>query len=263
MAYDTIPTRTTSNTNSSADINQLQLNTVGVYVSASTNSTQTLTVTSPRRISYTASGAHDVVLPSTSITAGDGIWIENRSTSNVITVKSSDGDVKATLLGSAGLFYPLQATPTDKTHWRLVDYRATDVHPKQYIVGNTYNGVSLTITCPNTNFTVVRGVLIPWMTSDGAWRVKINFTAVQDGSGTDPVITIAGITSKNVALYYQSLFQGHGTTLEYTYSQAANALVVPPNSNVFTMHASSVSTAEIVAFGEIELESRPTWADPA
>ncbi len=122
MSYSTLPTRTSADANASADSNQLETNITDWYISASTNSTQTLTVTSPKRIQYTPTADHDVVLQTTSVPAGRGQWIGNSSTAYKLTLKSSDGDTHQIITPNSWVYVvSQQATPTDATHWKTKD----------------------------------------------------------------------------------------------------------------------------------------------
>lgn len=106
---------------------------------------QTLTNTSSRHITYTSlSGNINVTLATTSVKSGE-IWTICNTTSKMITLKSSDGDIIGSQLGTTpnsswGVFHTgfmvvkaLQDTPTDRTHWQVLDYYSEYIHSTTFI----------------------------------------------------------------------------------------------------------------------------------
>ena len=114
-----VPTRTSADSNSSADINTLQSQiTAGVAFTLSTPGTnQTLTSASAVRQSMAPSADIDVTLDN-SFSAGSTVEIHNMSTTKVLTLKSNDGDTICKIIPLSYLvIMAKQATPTDATHW--------------------------------------------------------------------------------------------------------------------------------------------------
>ena len=122
----------------------------------------------------------------------------------------------------------------------------------QYLGGQTYNSVTLSVTA--TSGTLVRGVFIPYQTLDGAWRLKLNFTMSFSPAVTNPTVTIAGITTKNIVNYYQGIFCGE-IAGQYNPGQA----VFNPNANSCSCILISASLTSLQVQGELELDSKPTW----
>lgn len=114
-----VPTRTSADANSSADINTLQSQiTAGVAFTLSTPGTnQTLTSSSAVRQSMAPSVDINVTLDN-SFSAGSIMEIHNTSTTKVLTLKSNDGDTICKIIPLSYLvIMAKQATPTDATHW--------------------------------------------------------------------------------------------------------------------------------------------------
>ena len=126
---------------------------------------------------------------------------------------------------------------------------------KQYVGGNTYNAVALTVT--GTNWTTTRAVFIPYRTfqtslgGDEAFRLRLNITGDVSVGVTSMDLTISGITFKNVANSFQSLSAQSATSIR--------GFTIPNSGNI-----SGKSTATETRWGfsgDIELDSKPTWMD--
>ncbi len=120
---------------------------------------------------------------------------------------------------------------------------------KQYL-----HGVDFTVTMDLVE-TVSRAVAVPYQTSDGAWRMIFTIASVVGaGVRTSGTYTIPGVTFKNVALYFQEVAGGTDVAAPYT------AMCTPNTGNIFISHV-SISTTKYWVSGDLELESKPTWAD--
>lgn len=150
------------------------------------------------------------------------------------------------------------------TAWNSLGYGVADgqARRKQYVVGTAYTNGTPTVTCPNAGFTVVRGLLIPYQTSDGAWRLIFQIAFTQDATGTDPVLTLSGITSKNISNWYQTGVGVFGDTpWTDVAGQSRNGFYATPNTNTIRGVVSSAFTRNGSGFIDFELEGKPTWAD--
>jgi hypothetical protein len=130
---------------------------------------------------------------------------------------------------------------------------------KQYVHGTTYNGGNApTVTLTGgggTLTTLIRGVFVPYQLQDGSWRLKFSFRAiVSSATRTDATFTVNGVISKNVANWYQTFF---GTTESTTIVLTS---YTTPNAATFGIFHSSATTSLYNCCGDIELESKPTWA---
>jgi hypothetical protein len=111
---------------------------------------------------------------------------------------------------------------------------------------------SLTVTS-SVAFTSYRAVGIYYQDQDGNHRLKFNIVgAVAGGARTGTTLTITGVTFKNASGYNQSV-AGH------TDSAAVYARVTA-NANTITVAHASATTTEYGCSGDVELESRPSWA---
>jgi hypothetical protein len=143
----------------------------------------------------------------------------------------------------------------------MSDSLATMLGHKQYLHGAAYNGGnSPTITLSSGGgslSSVTRGIFIPYKTQDGTWRLKFSTVLITSStSRTVAVFAVNGVTSKNVSVYYQSILAS--TTVG---NQGTNGYSQPNSGNIMVAdHTAAVTSALYVFSGDIELESKPTWA---
>lgn len=129
---------------------------------------------------------------------------------------------------------------------------------KQYVAGTTYTNGTPTLSCAQAGWTPVRGVFVPYQTYDGAWRLRFSATGTFTSASISSVtVGVSGITSKNVAGFNQAIianWEGPGTPTGYAqaYAWAGNL--------IFYSTAAYAATGVMFA-GDIELDSKPTWAD--
>lgn len=143
----------------------------------------------------------------------------------------------------------LPANPT-----QMSNALATQLGLKQYVHGTTYNGGNAP-TVTGTSWTNIKSIFIPYQTQEGAWRLKFNVMgSITSSSRTAFTLSVNGVTFKNVSTFYQpiSYFIGGGAV-------AAVAYVDPNTSDIKFSHGSQ-STTFYGASGDVELESKPTWA---
>jgi len=119
----------------------------------------------------------------------------------------------------------------------------------QYVSGTNYNG-GISPTLSGTGLATTRGVFVPYQMSDGTWRLKFNFR-VTATSTTGLTVTINGVTFKNVSNYFQSVSNFPGGN----YGRGN----VTPNTGQINL-SSDLSTTTWAASGDVELDSKPTWA---
>jgi hypothetical protein len=147
----------------------------------------------------------------------------------------------------------LAPTPTAMT-----DAVSTSLGLKQYVAGTNYNsGISPTLS--GTNWTTTRGVFVPYQTQDGTWRLTFNFrgTRTTGSSIGSYTVTVNGVTFKNTSNFLQAFVFG-ATNL------AADSNVgfgyANPNAATLTMAFSSNDPSSFFGSGDVELDSKPTWA---
>jgi len=74
-----------------------------------------------KRLLITPTAFWAIMLPTTGVVAGDKIELHNLAPLQKFTIGSSDGDFICQFQDGWMELMALQATPTDKTHWRIVD----------------------------------------------------------------------------------------------------------------------------------------------
>lgn len=131
------------------------------------------------------------------------------------------------------------------------------VVPKQYVWGVTYPNGTMTISSGNAGWAVQRAVFLPYQTSDGAWRMQFSLSATFTSTSTSAVTwTVTGITYKSSTNFYQA-----GSGIWFGSAQGAQSYATS-GGNTWTVTSSSAATVTgLACAGDVELDSKPTWAD--
>lgn len=142
----------------------------------------------------------------------------------------------------------LSATPITASH--------VDSVVKQYVGGNTYNAVTLTVTAtPSSGVgTVRRAVFVPYKTSDGAYRVQMNITVTGNLSATSCSISVAGLSFKSFA---GATYHRFPVALPGSFGQGTAAMA----TGIIGITNYSGGSTEWNVHTELELDSKPTWMD--
>jgi hypothetical protein len=136
----------------------------------------------------------------------------------------------------------------------MSDALATALGYKQYLIGTAYTNGTPTFSASTPTATNVRSILIPYKMQDGTWRLKFNITyscasAVRTSAG----VTLSGVTFKNTSTYFEAV-------TAYAYSTASLAAYTAPNTGSLTIEHASATTDKYTFSGDVELDSKPTWA---
>lgn len=137
------------------------------------------------------------------------------------------------------------------------DAEATRMGLKQYLHGTAYNGgfsPNLSLFSGSGTLSIIRGLFIPYQMQDGTWRLRFNVNNTTSLSNTTITIAINGVTFKNISSYQQAISVMGGTTSPFTANGSVGA-----NTNYMTCFSTSGQT-EFRWSGDVELESKPTWA---
>lgn len=130
---------------------------------------------------------------------------------------------------------------------------------KQYVVGTAYTNGTPTVTCGQGGFAVTRGVLVPYQTVDGAWRLRFNVTVTWTSASVSGLAaTLSGVTFKNIANFYQAV---NGTPLSSTNQEIWQCYVSANTGTISAIWPSANTTTGMMLSGDVELDSKPTWAD--
>lgn len=125
---------------------------------------------------------------------------------------------------------------------------------KQYVVGTAYTNGTPTLTSSQAGFSVTRGVLVPYQTFDGAWRLKFNintsFTLASTALGS---VTFSGVAFNSSASQSCSAYCSNTSTTPRCYTGGSGAISFD--------FASATSVNGVIVSGDVELASKPTWAD--
>lgn len=204
---------------------------------------------------FNTSAARVCVLPSTGITAGQCIKIENVGSGGTLEVQSSNTNTLCYVnsLYSSVELVALQASPTTSAHWK-VNFAYNRF---QYLWGTAYySGITPSITASAGSLTVWRASFIPYQTQNGIWRMNVDMT-LQTASVVAPGVLslyVNGITIKNVGGPQQTIAaQAIGLNPATASCRAVS------NSDEFQIFPGSTSTDWAIS-GDVELNSKPTWA---
>lgn len=149
---------------------------------------------------------------------------------------------------------------TTGSNWWIYDQSGqSNMVMAQYLGGasgsQTYNGIALNVTGTNS-FSLSRAVFLPYQTKDGAWRMRFNiFGNIGAGSITNEVLTIAGVTFKNISNWYQPV------SVSNTGGWAGDQGHANPNASTIQIYTNgSIGSVGVGVSGDVELDSKPTWA---
>lgn len=137
------------------------------------------------------------------------------------------------------------------SHASFDDASATRLGLKQYVSGTNYKD-SISPTVSGTNWTTARGVWIPYQMQDGTWRLRFNLKGNISVATTGITLTVNGVVFKNAqrqAITVVSATAADAHLATYTVSNTATIVV-----------NFSTATDDPALSGDVELESKPTWA---
>jgi hypothetical protein len=129
---------------------------------------------------------------------------------------------------------------------------------KQYVAGNTYNGVSLTVT--GSGFTLTRGAFVPYKTTDGTWRLRLNIIGGHSAAPSTFTAAISGVTFKTVAGTAGIRAQVCAAYTNGGYNITAG-WVESGNGNIGLSANNQAGSTSVAWSCDVELDSQPTWAD--
>lgn len=158
--------------------------------------------------------------------------------------------------GGAGVGYPI--APANITFLNVSENYSgnTKLGIMPYSHGTTYNGgnaPTITLTAGGgTLSSVSRSKFMPYQMADSTWRLRFNFrVAVSSTSRTTAQFTIAGTVFQNG---FNQAVSGFANT------EIAPTSYTGINDGTITIdHAASTTTSYHFS-GDVELESKPTWA---
>ncbi len=189
-----------------------------------------------------------------------GTWIIPTNGTNTTPISCG------TLSGTSGQVKCNFVSTSDATTYRLAIHQKTtstgyvlkldnvQVGPATNLV-NVDQNPQYDITVTGTNWITNKAVGVPYMTSDGKWRLRFNIVgATTSGSRTNYTVNLTGVVFKNVSGLYQAVSLNIG-------AMPANAFAyVYPNSGDVRADHATMSTTSYYFSGDVELESKPTWA---
>lgn len=173
---------------------------------ATASGTTTLTASSNPVQVFTGSAGQTVVLPTTSVTAGQRfLVINNSSAASLLTVNASNGSAVISLygtgftgLGSASAYFVANVdTPTTPAHWHVIPFAVSDSGS----FGGVYAPNSAVMRNANSNIGAVNFIPRTASTATAAATTTLNI-----GSGQAQIFT--GTTTQTVTLPTTSVTAG-------------------------------------------------------
>jgi len=126
---------------------------------------------------------------------------------------------------------------------------------KQYTDSNTSGGdVTLSLTGATLS-SVPRGVFIPYQTLDGAWRLRFNVVVILTVADGSYFVHFSGVVFKDIALFAQ------GVVCDPPFYSAVGIGYATPGEDYIQLSLATGSSSEVRISGDVELDSKPTWAD--
>lgn len=156
-----------------------------------------------------------------------------------------DGDLTRTLeTGNQEL-----TVQSDGSDWIVIG----EFTPLTQYLDSSVSGGVVGLTSFPPGAVVKRGVFVPYQTVDGAWRLRFNmgFTMTPTQTGD---FTITGIVTKNISGFIQ------GVAVAGSADNTNGRASISENNNTFGVGFENSST-HVRCSGDIELDSKPDWAD--
>lgn len=130
---------------------------------------------------------------------------------------------------------------------------------KEYVSGTAYTNGTPSVTGSVGTSVTVRAILVPYQTVDGAWRLTFNVvTSFTSASVSGVTFTFTGVTFKNISNFLQpcnSLFGGP------TIGTPTQCYATNNTGQIIALQTTGSATNLAAISGDVELDSKPTWAD--
>lgn len=210
---------------------------------------------------FNLSAARTVLLPSAGVTAGQRYVMQNQSSSGTLTVQSSGENTVCLVdsLYSKAELIALVNSPSTAANWMIGSFTYSQV---AYLMGTNYNGgASPTVTGVTATWTNSRSEFLPYQTPDGTWRLRFNISGSFSSSSSTSIVrvTVNGVVFKTgpSQTISVSFLNGTPSTLQWV-----GGRVDAGTSNVRgDLFAASTYDGSGGGFsGDVELDSKPTWA---
>jgi hypothetical protein len=135
---------------------------------------------------------------------------------------------------------------------------------KQYYANSSDGPGNFNITNGSTGtWTTIRGIAIPYQTSDGAWRLRFNIVGTAEISSLNVYrIKIAGVIFKNITNYDQAVTVSNSALTTFAAEEYFIAIANDGTNEIVLVLPKAVTYTNTWGFsGDVELDSKPSWAD--
>lgn len=151
--------------------------------------------------------------------------------------------------------YTDSGTPADQALNIILQKQSPDYTAPGVFVGTVQPDWQYDLTVTGTNWTTTRAVGVVYKMASGQYRMRFNIAGTVTGTVSSFTGTISGVVFKNIASYYQriSTETNNGGISTYTSN-------VIPNTATFSINHASNAVGGYSIFGDVEIESKPTWA---
>lgn len=123
-----------------------------------------------------------------------------------------------------------------------------------YFHGTTYNNSAAPTVSGPGGFSNIRSYFTPYQKADGRWFCKVAITCSAT-SAASFTFSVNGLVSKNTSSFYQC---GTHTQVNDATTYFIISYIGPNSGDFFVKYSASITSPNW--FGDIELESKPTWA---
>lgn len=135
---------------------------------------------------------------------------------------------------------------------------ATQLGLKSYYHGTTYNGGNApTVSNAQAGFSHVRSVFIPYQMQDGTWRMKFNINFSYTSTS---VANLSNTNINGVVFAAEGAQAVTGATNSGTGNVGINCWASDNTNTISYYHNATYTNAKALISGDVELESKPTWA---
>lgn len=165
-----------------------------------------------------------------------------------------DGEGAETIDGTTVIYLPGQYDAVElKCNGTGWDITGSWIQPFTYRHGTNYLSTSAPTITATTSVSSVQGSsFVPYKTANGGFRMTFNFKVTLSGNATSNTYSINAVTFKNSTGFRQSV------SVYNVPAASAQGGYASPNTDDIVVTSSSAD--EFSISGDVELESKPTWA---
>lgn len=186
------------------------------------------------------------------------------ASSTTLAIMYLQTPVTNVVAGSVSQIAPFTFGTADKIHIKIADlpmvgWSAETEHVVSPRSGQKqYSEADGDFTVTGTNWTTGAAVAVPYKTQDGAWRMKFNIDGTLSSTTTSLTLTMSGVTNP---AFSQALSLYLGEDGVNTRSPSLTLFTNGSSGQILLSADGGAAFDVVVVSGDVELASKPTWAD--